>query len=502
MATAHRKVNSLDRIKINGVWLSEEQEVREGIANAFQQTTLRKFRLEGGHRETTVKTHQPGRGLYKLLAKVLANRLKKVIGKVVSPDQNAFVMGRQNLDASLIANEVFQKMRFGPKWLGWMWSCISTAKFSVLVNGVSTRFFPSSKGLRQGDYLSPHLFVMGMEVLSVLIRRPVEGGFISGCSIRRAASGLRINLAKSEIIPIGEVEEVDEMAMELGCRVGQLLAVYLGLPLGAPNKASSVWDGVEEKVRRRLVLWKRQYISKGGRITLIKTTMASMPLYQMSLFRMPKTVARRLEKLHRDFLWEGGNLEKKAHLVNWEVVCADKENGGLGLRKLALLNKVLLGKWIWRFAYVEKDLWKQVFVAKYGFPHLYAMAVHKNATVEKMITLEEDSVFWKEGRNGQFRVKKAYNLLVSPMAAIFPKSNIWVDRVPTKIAFFAWKAAWGKMLTLDRLQKRGWQLPNCYFLCGCEEETVNHILIHCTVARVLWDIVLGLFGTQWVFQKL
>ena len=119
-----------------------------------------------------------------------------------------------------------------------------------------------------------------------------------------------------------------------------------------------------------------------------------------------------------------------------------------------------------------------------------------------MITLEEDSVFWKEGRNGQFRVKKAYNLLVNPMAAIFPKSNIWVDRVPTKIAFFAWKAAWGKMLALDRLQKRGWQLPNCCFLCGCKEETVNHILIHCTVARVLWDIVLGLFGTQWVFQKL
>ena len=136
-------------------------------------------------------------------------------------------------------------------------------------------------------------------------------------------------MAKSEIIPIGEVEEVDEMAVELGCRVGQLPAVYLGLPLGAPNKASSLWDGVEERVRRRLALWKHQYISKGGRITLIKTMMASMPLYQMFLFRMPKIVARRLEKLQIDFLWGGSNLEKKAHLVNWEVVCADKEKRGL-----------------------------------------------------------------------------------------------------------------------------------------------------------------------------
>ena len=259
-----------------------------------------------------------------------------------------------------------------------------------------------------------------------------------------AASGLRINLAKSEIIPIREVEALDEMAVELGCRVGQLPAVYLGLPLGAPNKASSLWDGVEERVRRRLALWKCQYISKGGRITLIKTMMASMPLYQMSLFRMPKTVARRLEKLQRDFLWERGNLEKKAHLVDWEVACADKEKGRLGLRKLALLNKALLDKWLWRLACIKEDLWKQVLMAKYGqedfgwrtkkangafgvgvwkeilkesvwcwenlvfkvgkgtkirfctnlwcgctilsqrFPHLYAMAVHKNAIVEEM----------------------------------------------------------------------------------------------------------------------
>ena len=64
----------------------------------------------------------------------------------------------------------------------------------------------------------------------------------------------------------------------------------------------------------------------------------------MSLFRMPKIVARRLEKVQRDFLWGGGNVERKAHLVKWEVVCAHKNKGGLGLRSLALLNKALLGK--------------------------------------------------------------------------------------------------------------------------------------------------------------
>ncbi|KAJ9686325.1 hypothetical protein PVL29_015292 [Vitis rotundifolia] len=465
MASAHRRRNYLDKIKINGVWLSDKQEMRTGIADAFHQrltedsewmVDIRGLNLkqisqeEAGILELPFSEEEilmalrdmngdkaPGPdgftmafwqycwdfvkeeilemfmefheqnsflrslnntflvllpkkggaedlgdfrpisllgGLYKLLAKVLANRIKKVVGKVISSDQNAFVQERQILDASLIANEVIdywkkkgvkglickldiekaydsinwqflmrvlQKMGFGPKWMSWMWSCISTAKFSILVNGVPVGFFSSSKGLRQGDPLSPYLFVMGMEVLSVLIRRAVEGGFISGCNIRRgsgpaanishllfaddtivfcevkkdyliylswilmwfeAASGLRINLVKSEVILVGEVEDVAGLAVELGCKVGQLPSVYLGLPLGAPNKSSSMWDGVEERVRWKLALWKRPYISKGGRITLIKSTLASMLLYHLSLFRMLKVVVRRLEKLQRDFL--------------------------------------------------------------------------------------------------------------------------------------------------------------------------------------------------------
>ena len=86
----------------------------------------------------------------------------------------------------------------------------------------------------------------------------------------------------------------------------------------------------------------------------------------MSIFRMPKVVVRRIEKVQRDFLWEGGNMERKVHLVKWKVVCTDKDKGGLGLRKLALLNKALLGKWIWRYACDKDNLWKQVIKVKYG----------------------------------------------------------------------------------------------------------------------------------------
>ena len=130
-----------------------------------------------------------------------------------------------------------------------------------------------------------------------------------------AISGLSINLNKSGILPVGRVENVEVLASELGCKVGSLPSTYLGLPLGAPHKSVAVWDGVEERMRKRLALWKRQFISKGGRITLIRSTLASMPIYLMSLLRMPKVVRLRLEKIQRDFLWGGGALEKRPHLV-------------------------------------------------------------------------------------------------------------------------------------------------------------------------------------------
>ena len=151
--------------------------------------------------------------LYKLVVKVLANILKKVMNGLINPAQNAFVKGRQILDASLIANEVIDSiqkrkekgilcklniekaydqinwnfilkvlkwMGFGEKWVGWIKWYVSTATFSVLINGSLTGFFGSSRGLRQGDPLSPYLFVLGMEALSLMIDKAPKGSYISG----------------------------------------------------------------------------------------------------------------------------------------------------------------------------------------------------------------------------------------------------------------------------------------------------------------------------------
>ena len=128
-----------------------------------------------------------------------------------------------------------------------------------------------------------------------------------------AMSGLKINLEKSEFIPIERVENIDDLALDFGCRVGSLPSTYLGLPLGAPFKSVTVCDGVKERFRRRLAMWKRQYLSKGGRATLIRSTLSNLPFYLMSLLCLPSSIRRRLEQIQRDFLWGGANLERKPH---------------------------------------------------------------------------------------------------------------------------------------------------------------------------------------------
>ena len=98
----------------------------------------------------------------------------------------------------------------------------------------------------------------------------------------KAISGLKINLDKSELIPIGRVSNVMELTSIFGCKVGVLPTTYFGLPLGAAHNSVVVWDGVEERFRKRLAMWKKQYISKGRRLTLIKSTLASLPIYFVS----------------------------------------------------------------------------------------------------------------------------------------------------------------------------------------------------------------------------
>lgn len=125
-------------------------------------------------------------------------------------------------------------------------------------------------------------------------------------------------------------------------------------------------ESVIEKIEKRLASWKIMYLSKGGRLTLIKSTLSNLPTYFLSLFPIPASVGYRIEKLQRDFLWGGLGEECKFHLVMWETVCRPISNGGLGIRNVRTFNRSLLGKWLWRYSKEQNALWRGVIGCKYG----------------------------------------------------------------------------------------------------------------------------------------
>ena len=173
-----------------------------------------------------------------------------------------------------------------------------------------------------------------------------------------AGFGLKINLGKSELVPMEMVHNIELLLSVLGCKQGILPMKYLGLPLGAKFKDKTIWNPILEKMERRLVGWKHLYLSKGGRVILIKSTLSNLPTYFLSLFPIPAAVANRIEKLQWNFLWGGLGDKPKFHLVRWATVFTPPSLGGLGLRKARLFNDALLGKWLWRFG-IEKDaLWR------------------------------------------------------------------------------------------------------------------------------------------------
>ena len=398
---------------------------------------------------------------------------------------------------------------------------------------------------------------------------------------------------------MGDVPNVHALAGILGCRVSALPLTYLGLSLGASFKNKSIWNPVVEKIEKRLAGWKRFYPSKGGRITLIKSTLSNLPTYYLSLFPIPKSVARRIEKLQRDFLWGGLDDEPKFHLVPWKEVCEPLMGGSLGIQNLTMFSQALLGKWLWRYAIEPESLWRRVIDSKYGsmwggwysqigtqaygvslwkfiragwntfsnyisymvgdgsrikfwhdpwcgdqplklsFPELYSLARYSEATMadsmqfqgssihwdivfiravkdwelEAVVSFLDllytssitrvglDSMHWKLSRNGKFEVKSYYKVLTQVDHPPFPWKSIWKVQVPTRIAFFTWIAALGKILTIDNLRKRKVLILDWCCMCKSNGESVNHLLLHCPITRDLWDMVFSLLGVCWVMPK-
>jgi ribonuclease HI len=375
---------------------------------------------------------------YKIITKIMVNRLKTIIPQIVSPFQTGFVPGRNITENVVIAQEMLHsmtKMRSTTgffvikvdlskaydrlRWfihkvlievklpdvmINLIMNCITSVQSNVLWNGNRSDFFKPQCGVRQGDPISPYLFVLCMDKLSHLIAEATENGkwkpmragrngplishlmfaddlLLFGQAVDEnmravmevlnnfcAMSGQQVNYDKSSIFFSRNVSNGRRtvLSTQSGLKETQHLGKYLGVP--ALGRAPRVQDFqyLVEKIKGKLAGWKAQQLSLAGRITLAKSVIQATPIYPMMSTPIPKSCLQEIEKAQRDFIWGDTDDKRKAHMISWNTITRAKDCGGLGLRKLQSMNEACLMKMGWSLMTREDTLWGNVLIGKYG----------------------------------------------------------------------------------------------------------------------------------------
>lgn len=162
-------------------------------------------------------------------------------------------------------------------------------------------------------------------------------------------SGLKINFNKSENFCFGEAKGKQELYSGIfTCEIGNLPLKYLGIPIDKKRLLNKDWKGTENKMEHKLGCWQGKLQSIGGRLILINSSLSNTPMYMISFYKLPKGVKERLDYFRRRFLWQEDQGIRKYHLVNWPLVCSPRDQGGLGILDLEIMNCAMLGEWIWR----------------------------------------------------------------------------------------------------------------------------------------------------------
>ncbi|KAK4383871.1 Transposon TX1 uncharacterized protein [Sesamum angolense] len=285
-----------------------------------------------------------------------------------------------------------QLFGFPPTFNKWIAECVTSPHFSLYLNGEIHGFFAGARGLRQGDPVSPYLFVLVMEVLHLILQQFIEqdGGFAyhwqckelgllqlsfaddlillckaevrsvelfrRGLDLFASLSGLHTNPQKSHLILSKAANGVRAALLEtLGFQEGRLTLRYLGLPLIASRLTLLDCQPLLQKIDARISGWNGVGLSFAGRVQLIKSVLLAFEVYWAMAFLLPKGVIREIVKRIRTFLWKQ-NSSSGYPKVAWESVCKPIEEGGQGIRDILALNRALMSRHLWSVIKHEKEL--------------------------------------------------------------------------------------------------------------------------------------------------
>lgn len=425
--------------------------------------------------------------LYKCITKLLASRLKNIMPSIISQNQSAFVPHRSIGDNILLAQslcrdyhkevgaprcaikldihkafdnmnwkflfETMHRMGFPALFLHWIHTCITTCMISLKINGSLEGYFESKKGLRQGDPLSPYLFVIGMEVLSSYLRHDLlssthfsfhwrakdlklshlifaddmflfcKGDNSSISAMLRSVdrfsncSGLRPNPDKSECFFCNVPSEViDSTITTTGFQQGKLPIKYLGLPLITTKLKAQDCEALILRLCFRIESWTNRFLRYSGRLQLLKSVLIGIQGFWAAYLFLPKNILGKIQSCFSKFLWGGNHDAKCQHKVAWSECCLPKLEGGLGISDLHMRNKAAILLQIWRLSHPNS-------------PSLWIRWVHRE--------LLRNKPFWaaKIPSGSSWAVRQIMNLRTE--ARRYLTYNIGVDS-----NFFMWHDPW------------------------------------------------------------
>ena len=299
--------------------------------------------------------------------------------------------------------DVLQAANFPSDMVQLIISCVSSSTSSILINGGFLDPFLPSRGIPQGDPLSPYLFILCMEVLGRIIEdkcsqkvwNPLKASsngptfshlffadelllFVraneENCgSVREAIeefcllSGQRVNFSKSKVFFSPNVDQGKRETFSniLGFRSTPNLGSYLGFPLRHVGSSNQDLNFVLSRVEQKLAGWKANLLSFAGRKVLVQASISSIPSYVMQSALLPTRILDNLDKTSRNFLWGFSEAKRKMHWVGWNKVPKSKAEGGLGFQSAKGRNLAYLSKLNWRFHEEKNALWSQVLRKKY-----------------------------------------------------------------------------------------------------------------------------------------
>ena len=234
----------------------------------------------------------------------------------------------------------------------------------------------------QADPLSPYIFIICTNILSCMLQNLEDTGTLKGVAINKGGlpishllfaddiiiffkvtnrntnklsqtlqsfcemSGQKINGTKSVMVVSPNCDEAikEDLARKSKVNIAAKIGKYLGIPIDLGTTKREIGNQIIDRLQSRLQTWKGKLLSPAGKLTLIKSVMQAMPIYSMSIHRLPKDACNRIDRIIRDFWW-GNTVEvRKLHTIAWDIICKPKEIGGVGIRKSEQFNQAILAK--------------------------------------------------------------------------------------------------------------------------------------------------------------